>query len=241
MDDALAGLESKLGYCFRDRELLRRALTHRSRAFEGTATDERLFDNEQYEFLGDAILGFIVSELLVQRHPSFPEGRLSKLKAYLVSANYLHEAAQKLELGEHLFLGRGEELSGGRLKRALLSDAMEALIAAMYMDGGIEVVREFVLRYVVREFDSARGEDESLVVDYKSALQELSQTLGLAMPRYLVVKEEGPEHRKVFTVEVRIGPEYCGQAEGTSKKAAGQRAAQRVLGQLLAEQEPKAI
>ena len=239
MDDALAGLECKLGYSFRDRELLRRALTHRSRAFEGVAAEDRAFDNEQFEFLGDAILGFIVSELLVQRHPSFPEGRLSKLKAYLVSANYLHEAAQKLQLGEHLYLGRGEELSGGRLKRALLADAMEALIAAMYMDGGIEAVREFVLRHVVREFDSARGEDESLVVDYKSALQELSQTLGLTMPRYLVAKEEGPEHHKVFTVEARIGSQYSGQAQGTSKKAAGQRAAQRVLGQLLAAQNPK--
>jgi ribonuclease-3 len=240
MDDALGGLEAKLGYTFRDRGLLRRALTHRSRAFEGAAADQPLSDNEQFEFLGDAILGFIVSELLVQRHPSFPEGRLSKIKAYLVSANYLHEAAQTLELGEHLYLGRGEELSGGRLKRALLSDAMEAIIAAMYMDGGIDPVREFVVRHVVREFDSARGEDESLVVDYKSALQELSQTLSLPMPRYVVVKEEGPEHRKVFTVEARVGGEYSGAAEGTSKKAAGQRAAQRVLGQLLAEQRPGA-
>jgi ribonuclease-3 len=229
MEDALAALEAKLGYRFRDRELLRRALTHRSRAFEGAADEASVGDNEQLEFLGDAILGFLVSEVLVARHPAFPEGRLSKLKAYLVSATYLHEAAQDLGLGDHLFLGRGEELSGGRGKRALLANAMEALIAAMHLDGGIEVVRAFVMERVLREFDSARGEDESLVVDYKSALQELTQTLNLPMPRYSVVREEGPEHRKTFTVEARVGVDCVERAQGTSKKAAGQRAAQHVL------------
>jgi len=234
MEEALVALEAKLGYQFRDRELLRRAMTHRSRAFEGTPEETSIGDNEQLEFLGDAILGFIVSEVLVARHPGFPEGRLSKLKAYLVSANYLHEAAQDLGLGEHLFLGRGEELSGGRGKRALLANAMEALMAAMYLDGGIDAVRPFVMHKVLRDFDSARGEDESLVVDYKSALQELTQTLNLPMPRYNVVREEGPEHRKTFTVEARVGAEYMDRAQGTSKKAAGQRAAQHVLTMLMA-------
>jgi ribonuclease-3 len=235
MPDALGQLEAFLGYQFRDRELLKRALTHRSSAFEGSAEPDSSGDNEQLEFLGDAILGFLVSEVLVARHPEFPEGRLSKLKAYLVSANYLHEAAQSIDLGIYLYLGRGEELSGGRLKRALLANATEALIAALYLDGGIDVAREFVTRHIFREFDSARGEDASLVVDYKSALQELAQTLNLPMPRYVVVREEGPEHRKMFTVEVRVGATHADQAAGTSKKAAGQRAAQRVLEALLAE------
>src|SRR4051812_19706041 len=234
MEEALLALGAKLGYKFRDRELFRRAMTHRSRAFEGTADEVSIGDNEQLEFLGDAILGFLVSEVLVARHPGFPEGRLSKLKAYLVSANYLHEAACDLGLGEHLFLGRGEELSGGRAKRALLANAMEALIAAMYLDGGIDVVRPFVVERVLREFDSARGEDESLVVDYKSALQELTQTLNLPMPRYSVVREEGPEHRKTFTVEARVGADCIDRAQGTSKKAAGQKAAEHVLTLLLA-------
>ena len=231
VEEALVQLEAKVGYIFKDRELLRRALTHRSKAFEGTPEDT-IGDNEQLEFLGDAILGFLVSEVLVARHAGFPEGRLSKLKAYLVSANYLHESAAALGLGEHLFLGRGEELSGGRGKRALLANAMEALIAAMYLDGGIDIVRPFVMEYVLREFDSARGEDESLVVDYKSALQEFTQILSLPMPRYCVVREEGPEHRKTFTVEARVGQECMDRAHGTSKKAAGQRAAQLVLATL---------
>jgi len=237
MEEALAGLEAKLGYQFRDRELLQRAMTHRSRAFEGAQDEVSIGDNEQMEFLGDAILGFLVSEVLVARHPTFPEGRLSKLKAYLVSATYLYESAQDLGLGDHLFLGRGEELSGGRLKRALLANAMEALMAAIYLDGGIETVRPFVMTRVLRDFDSARGEDDSLVVDYKSALQELTQTMGLPMPRYSVVREEGPEHRKTFTVEARVGHDCVERAQGTSKKAAGQRAAQHLLENLLVHQQ----
>ncbi len=238
MDEALAVLESRLGYCFRNRELLSRALTHKSRAFEENAGNgERSGDNEQLEFLGDAILGFLVSELLVDRHPSFPEGRLSKLKAYLVSASHLFEVAQHLDLGQHLFLGRGEELSGGREKRALLGDAVEAILAAIYTDGGIDAAREFVLNSVVGDFDFAKSEDESLVVDYKSALQEAAQAMGLPMPRYVIVKEAGPEHKKTFTVEARVGAHWADHAEGTSKKAAGQRAAELVLGQLTGSTE----
>ena len=235
MDATLAILEKKLSYTFHTKELLRRALTHKSRAFEITAPggNGRGADNEQLEFLGDAILGFLISELLVIRHPGLPEGRLSQLKAYLVSANHLYESAQALELGEHLFLGRGEELSGGREKRALLADAMEAIIAAMYLDGGIEPVRNFVLSAVVASFDAAAGEDESLVVDYKAALQEMAQTLKLPTPRYVTTRESGPEHKRTFTVEVRIGADMAERAEGSSKKAAGQKAAQLLLESLM--------
>ncbi|MBK5294364.1 MAG: ribonuclease III [Acidobacteriia bacterium] len=233
MDEARELLETRLGYSFRNPELLSRALTHKSRAFEESAGNgDRSSDNEQLEFLGDAILGFLISELLVSRHPSFPEGRLSKLKAYLVSASHLFEVAQRLDLGRHLFLGRGEELSGGREKRALLGDAVEAILAAIYADGGIDPTRAFVLNNVVGDFDFAKSVDESLVVDYKSALQEAAQAMGLPMPRYLIVKETGPEHKKTFIVEARVGPQWADRAEGTSKKAAGQRAAELVLGQL---------
>jgi ribonuclease-3 len=234
MTDPLAVLEGRLGYQFRDRELLQQALTHKSRAFEAAAhSTERQGDNEQFEFLGDAILGFLVSEALVARYPSYPEGRLSKLKAYLVSANHLHEVAARLGLGAHLLLGRGEELSGGRAKRALLANALEAVIAALFFDAGLEATRAFVISEVVGGFDAERARDEALAVDYKSALQEAAQSLGLPMPRYHIVRESGPEHSKTFTVEARVGQQFAERAEGTSKKAAGQRAAERVLAQLV--------
>jgi len=236
----LDALEERLGYVFTDKLYLHRALTHKSRAFEIPASQQSpLADNEQLEFLGDSILGFVVSELLVRRHPSFPEGRLSKLKAYLVSASHLYKVARGLGLGAHLLLGRGEEMSGGREKRALLANAVEAVLAAVYLDGGLEPARDFVIRHVVGDFDHERGEDESLVVDYKAALQEAAQSLGLSTPRYLIVRETGPEHKKMFTIEARIGTQYAARAEGSSKKAAGQQAAQRVLEQILAEQQPE--
>src|SRR5512142_2931032 len=140
----LGVLEAAIGHVFRDRELFQRALTHKSSIHERTGELPSAGDNEQLEFLGDAILGFVVSACLVRRFASAPEGRLSKLKAHLVSAARLHEVAQTLTLGDFLFLGRGEEMSGGRAKKALLADAMEALIAALYVDGGLEVARIFI-------------------------------------------------------------------------------------------------
>jgi ribonuclease-3 len=236
MNASIDALEERIGYRFNSRDFVTRALTHKSRAFEtGPLQPDRLADNEQFEFLGDAILGFVVSELLVSRHPSFPEGRLSKLKAFLVSSNHLHGVAERLEVGQYLFLGKGEELSGGRAKRALLANAIEALIAAMYMDGGFEAARRFVLDHVVGDFDEERGEDESLVVDYKSALQEAATALGLPAPRYVITRESGPEHKKMFTVEARIGQVHAANADGTSKKAAGQKAARLVLEKLTAQ------
>jgi ribonuclease-3 len=220
MTAELATLESGLGHTFRDRELLERALTHKSRIYEKGADGAFSADNEQLEFLGDAILGFVVSECLVRRFASFPEGRLSKLKAHLVSAARLHEVAVELGLGEFLILGRGEEMSGGREKKALLSDAVEALIAALYIDAGLETTRAFI------------EDGDSEVTDYKSALQEMAQALKLPPPRYVIIAENGPEHSKTFTVEVRLGKEWISQAQGLSKKSAGQRAAQQILAQL---------
>jgi len=231
----VTALEAAIGHVFRNAELFQRALTHKSRIHEQPGENPALADNEQLEFLGDAILGFVVSECLVRRYPSAPEGRLSKLKAHLVSAARLYEVAQTLSLGDFLILGRGEEMSGGRAKKALLSDAMEALIAAIYIDAGEEgmsAARTFIETHVVGSFTVKEGSVDGAVEDYKSALQEMAQSLKLPPPRYFIVGEDGPEHSKTFTVEVRVGKDWTSQARGLSKKAAGQKAAESVLQQL---------
>lgn len=229
MGAELRALEDVIGHRFLRPELIERALTHRSSVYEkntaGAATD-----NERLEFLGDSILGFLVSDMLLERRPDFPEGRLSKLKAHLVSASHLHEVALRIGLGSHLRLGRGEELSGGREKRALLANALEAVIAAIYMDAGMEVAREFVAREIVGSGEMADTAIE--LIDYKSALQERAQALKLPQPRYSIVEERGPEHAKTFLVEVRVGRQLSSRAEGLSKKSASQKAAQHVLEQL---------
>jgi len=226
-------LELAIGHAFRDPDLLVRALTHKSSVYEKAPAEGTLGDNEQFEFLGDSILGFLVSESLVRSFPAYPEGRLSKLKAHLVSAAHLHEVAQAINLGDYLLLGRGEEMSGGREKKALLANAVEAVIAAMYLDTGISTVHTFVEQRVIGSFIPTEDVNGRLVTDYKSALQETAQSLKLPPPRYVIVKETGPEHAKTFTVEVRIGKEMSSQADGCSKKSAGQKAAQLVLERLL--------
>lgn len=229
----LALLELRIGYQFQDKSLLERALTHKSSRYEKSQAEQGVLgDNEQLEFLGDSVLGFIIAEQLFQHYPTMDEGGLSKRKAHLVSAQQLYEAATSLGLGSYLRLGRGEEMSGGRSKRALLADALEALLAAMYLDGGPQVARDFIHRHIIEDFVAAGAEGESKVNDFKSALQERTQQLRLPTPRYSIVKEAGPEHSKVFTVEVRVGRELASRAEGFSKKAAGQKAAQLVLEQL---------
>lgn len=227
----LESLEALLGHRFQHRHLLRRALTHKSRVYERGANDDTSTDNEQFEFLGDSILGFVVSEYLVAQFPDYPEGRLSKLKAHLVSSSHLFEVAHGLGLGEYLLLGRGEEMSGGREKKALLANAVEALIAAVYLDGGVEPARHFVIHRILGEFHPPENGIE-LVTDYKSALQEKAQALKLPQPRYTILEERGPEHAKTFLVEVRVGRDWVSQAEGLSKKSAGQKAAQQILEQL---------
>jgi ribonuclease-3 len=223
--------EAAVGHTFHDRHLLLRALTHSSHAYE--KTQQPLHDNEQLEFLGDSILGFLVSEYLVQRHPQYREGRLSVLKNYLVSASHLHEVAQKLKLGDYLLLGRGEELSGGRIKKGLLADAVEALIASIYLDGGIDAAREFVARHVAVPAPGVDEAGEVTFTNYKGALQEAARALGLPSPRYTVVSEHGPAHARTFRIEVRLGDALSEQAEGDSKKSAGQKAAQKVLKRLV--------
>ena len=223
-------LEASLGRPFANRELLIRALTHKSLCFEKKPGGEAGFiDNEQLEFLGDSILGFVVSECLIRRYPLHPEGRLSKLKAHLVSAAHLHLVARSMDLGAFLHLGRGEEMSGGREKRALLANALEAVIAAIYLDGGMDVARDFIVGKLVDEWDHKDGSEEDRVDDYKTALQERAQVLNLPQPRYIIAQENGPEHSKTFVVEVRVGSAFSGRGEGLSKKAAGQSAAKSVL------------
>lgn len=180
------------------------------------------------EFLGDSVLGFLVSEWLVKHFPDYPEGRLSKVKAHLVSAAHLSEASRKLNIGRYLQMSRGEEMSGGREKRTLLGDAIEALIAALYLDGGIAAARAFVERFVLPEESNAESLEEQVstgAVDFRSALQELAQVRRLPSPRYTIVSERGPEHSKVFTVEVSVGREWSVRAEGVTKKGAAQLAA----------------
>jgi len=230
-------LEIAAGHRFADREILRRALTHSSHVHEQALIDGQATarDNEQLEFLGDSVLGFLISEDLVLRHPEAAEGRLSKLKAHLVSAAWLYEAAQRLRLGDYLELGRGEEMSGGRAKKTLLVDAFEALIAAIYLDGGIQPAREFIQRFVAPGLSEAGLDGEQVpqnLTDYKSALQEFAQARRLPPPRYVIVRERGPEHSKTFTVEARVGREWVGQAEGNTKKSAAQKAARDVYDRL---------
>lgn len=231
MRTVLDALEAKLGYAFRNRDLLERALTHRSR-FSELPPAVQGGDNEQLEFLGDAILGFVVSEALVLRHPGAHEGHLSKWKAHLVSAAHLHRCALDLGLGEFLLLGRGEDMSGGREKKALLSDAVEALIAALYIDGGLKAAQAFIQARILDVLPE--GTELASVADHKSALQERTQSLRLPAPHYSTVAVEGPDHAKTFTVEARVGEVLRAQASGSSKKAASQKAA-RVLLQRLNE------
>jgi ribonuclease III len=226
-------LEIKLGYRFSNREILRRALIHSSHAHEvRLGPEEPLCDNEQLEFLGDSILGFLVAEALTQRFPAYREGELSQRKAHLVSAAHLYGVARRLELGAYLELGRSEEMSGGRAKKTLLVDALEALMAAMYLDGGMEPVRRFVVEHILdAPFDGDRAQDTDIqpaITNFKSALQELAQSRQLPQPRYSIIRERGPEHSKTFTVEVRVGPDWTAQAEGRTKKIAAQRAARGV-------------
>jgi ribonuclease III len=235
----LAALEVRTGYRFTNPELLRRALTHSSLANENCiGPGSPLNDNEQLEFLGDSILGFLVAEALVSRHSESREGQLSRLKAHLVSAAHLHGVARRLDIGGHLELGRSEEMSGGRSKKTLLVDALEALIAAIYLDGGAEAARAFIVAHVLdAPFDGDADYETDIqpaMTNFKTALQELAQSLKLPPPRYVIVKERGPEHAKTFTVEVRVGKDFNGQADGRTKKIAAQRAARTVYDAVVA-------
>jgi ribonuclease-3 len=256
-------LEENLGYRFQRPELLEQALTHSSQAREvealgpggrvsagglagrstggpsggstGGPSTGFAGDNEILEFLGDAVLGLATSEALFHRFPEFQEGHLSKLRAHLVGQGHLLRVAEQLQIGNYMRLGRGEEKSGGRNKASLQVDTLEAILAALYLDGGWAVARDFIVRVIVEpELAHMKLETSAIpVMDFKSALQEALQARGGPQPVYALVKEEGPEHKKTFTVEVRLpAPEmgtFVGRAQGATKKRAEQEAARQVL------------
>lgn len=224
--EMLAELEAVIGYTFRDRALLRRALTHRS--FANEQPDPRPSHNEAFEFLGDAVLEFLISAWLLEMYPTQTEGTLSKLRAYAVSAATLQKHAAQLRLGDYLLLNRGEEKTGGRSKSALQVDAYEALLAAVYLDGGIEPARDFVRREFAATFSSLDLEN-LIVADYKTALQERLQSLGLPAPQYAMVESLGPDHHRVFQVELRVSGRRLATGQGTTIKSAQQAAASAAL------------
>jgi ribonuclease III len=223
-------LERRLGYRFRDPGLLEHALTHTSRANEDVSGG--VVDNESLEFLGDAVLGFAIADILFRRFPDRDEGWKSKIKAALVSTVSLAHQAEQLGLGDHLLLGRGEEKTGGRRKHALLADGYEALIAAIHLDGGIDAATAFIARQFAEPLDEAREPDGGAMRDFKSALQERVQSAGDPLPEYVVVGQTGPDHHKTFHVEVRVAGQALAEAVGRSKKEAEQEAARLAIAQL---------
>jgi ribonuclease-3 len=236
---------------FRRPELLTLALTHRSLAYESNpdAAPSPTADNEQLEFVGDAVLGLAVADSLFRRFPYAREGELTRLRASLVSRRHLGCVAERIGLGSLLRLGRGEEQSGGRKKPALLANALEAVIAALYLDGGLDAARPFIERHIIEPSIpdlhgalSAGDTFSGAIGDHKSALQEYLQAAGAGQPQYVLTAQSGPDHQKLFRVEVRIpdgngGSRALAESEGSTKKQAQQQAARIAFERLLAEQK----
>ena len=229
----LSELQHDLGYTFKDTQLLIQALTHSSHANE---KNTGIRDNEQLEFLGDSVLGFLVSDFLYRAHPHLTEGQLSKLKGFFVSSANLVKYAERVRLGEYLQLGKGEEKTGGRTKQALLVDALEAVLGAIYLDGGIEEARRVVLPFFEPQIEDVGDADRQLK-DFKTELQEQLQAKHLGRADYILASEAGPDHQKLFTVEVIIDGESAARGVGLTKKAAEQAAAQQALERVWARQE----
>jgi ribonuclease III len=242
--EELSGIEKLLAHRFLRPDLLTQALTHRSLAYEQKKDSDSALnppnDNEQLEFLGDAVIGFLAADDLCRRYPELNEGQLTRLRAELVSRKHLGEVASRLDLGAYMFLGRGEERSGGRKNSALLANCIEAVVAALYLDAGIDHTRGFVAREVIEPSvvtlrDRMIG--GSSIGDHKSALQELIQAQKLGAPEYLVKAESGPDHRKRFLVEVFVSdkdtkPKALARGVGNTKKKAEQEAARQALARL---------
>ena len=218
----LEGLEALLGYRFQDPSLLVLALTHESYSNE---RQDVLGNNERLEFLGDAVLGLAVCRYLYERHPGLPEGRLAQIKGNLVSTANLACKARVLDLGSQLLLGRGETQARGGTRDNILADTLEAVIGALFLDGGMEVAELFVLSLLREAMDRMDGSQK----DFKSLLQEHTQRLHKSLPHYEVVSEEGPPHERVFRVDVQFLGEYLGQGVGRTKREASQHAAQQAL------------
>ena len=229
LSDDFVALEAVLGYAFRDRGLLEHALTHRSRAHEDVSGG--VVDNESLEFLGDAVLGLVIADRLFREFPDYDEGQKSKVKALLVSGLALSQRGEQLGLGNYLILGRGEEKTGGRQKPSLIANTFEAVVAAVYLDGGLEAAEAFIdsqFRDALEEVRAGRTVS-GVVADHKSALQEWLQAHERPLPVYRLAGERGPDHRKLFEVELWVGEEAVARAEGRNKKEAEQRAAAAAL------------
>ncbi|MEY8235962.1 ribonuclease III [Lachnospiraceae bacterium 66-29] len=223
--------EEKIGYQFQDQSLLTQALTHSSYANERHLGKQA--DNERLEFLGDAVLEIVTSEFLFHRYPKHPEGELTRLRASMVCEPTLAFCTKEMELGKYLLLGKGEEQTGGRERKSILSDALEAVIGSIYLDGGFANAKEFIFRFVLNDI-----EHKQLFYDSKTILQELVQGNFSQELHYHLLSEEGPDHDKKFVVEARIGTDVYGQGVGRTKKGAEQEAAYHTL-LLLKEQESK--
>ena len=223
-------LEEKLGYTFHDRRLLENALTHSSYANENKSKGET--SNERLEFLGDSVLGMVVADHLYRTHPDMPEGELTRTRAALVCEESLVEVAAQLELGQYLKLGRGEDAGGGRKRPSIQADAVEAVIAAVYLDGGIGSARKLITNFILTNNER---EQEGAVRDFKTALQELVQRESGRVLSYRLMGESGPDHAKVFSVEVDLNGRPIGAGEGRSKKEAEQNAAKAAMAKLKAE------
>lgn len=220
----MTALEERLGYSFRNRALLETALTHSSYANENRASG--IVCNERLEFLGDSVLGVTVADFLYRHFPDMPEGRMTRLRAELVCEQSLHRVALELHLGDYLRLGKGEEHNGGRGRASILSDAVEAIIAAMYLDAGMETAAEFIHRCLL---DDVRAIETPSFTDYKTSLQELVQRHSGQVLSYELVGEEGPDHAKTFRVQVCLNGEPLGRGTGRTKKEAEQTAAANAL------------
>jgi ribonuclease III len=227
--EAVSAFQQQLGYTFRDLDLLERALTHKS--FSNENRDARSPNNERLEFLGDAVLGFVVGEMIYRSFPNLQEGALSKIKAHLVSAAMLSGKARGLALGRFLRMGAGEARSGGAEKPSLLADAFEAVVAAIYLDGGLAATEEFLRRIFGPEISGIDVGDLSFH-DHKTTLQETAQSLGLPLPDYRVIEEKGPDHEKAFTVELSWDGEPFSRGSGPSKREAQRKAAKEALKRL---------
>ena len=220
--DELRTFQKRLGYEFRDQKLLRLALTHRSYAHERNLSQQ----NERLEFLGDSVLGLITGEELYHRHPSLPEGQLSRRKSYLVSEPTLAQMAAGLQLSRVVLLGVGEDRSGGRDKSSILADSLEAVLGAVFLDGGLQASRIVLRPLLNRQMEATRDWDHR---DHKTRLQELLQSRDGIPPHYVLVGEDGPDHAKIFTVECRRSRQALGRGSGSNKKAAEQEAAAAAL------------
>ncbi len=222
-EKSLAQLQKRIDYNFNDATLLHAALTHKSYLRRRYDDHKAPSPFERMEFLGDSILGFIVSKELFARHPEEQEGKLSKLKSKIVSETYLTLKANAIDLGKYVLLSPEEQQSGGASKASILSDTMEALICAIYLDSGIAAAGRFIKHHVLVDYEATVNRDE--LVNYKSILQEHMQGKNQEPPRYVTIAEEGPEHNKTFVVEVRIGSKLLGTGKGSTKKNAHQEAA----------------